>query len=535
MLMSWNGTAGYWQLNDWSAARVQDYMLVLYELIDRFGELQARGLVPSGISEATLYNAAAVAHAQAIGNGAIWESYFGGDNFPTGEVTQGWGLLDHGVNVAQAIKSAGTWWRQAANQSAALVNSTHVRIRRLDQYHGSPSGVVQADEHLAGYMPSHGTETCGVMEAAFSYEILGLHLGEGLFFDRAELVAYNAMPAAMTKDLWARNYLSQANEVNLKSVVEDPKIWLTDSPDAAVYGLETNFVCCSANNVQGFPRFAARMHGVSSATGGVAVLFWAPGSTTLALPKGGAATVSVTTDYPFGDDATVTVNAAQGTPVSLRIPGWADKATLSVNGGTPFPVGASAGTFYTLPQPSATSTYLVDFNPSIRVSTVWFNNASAVYRGALLYALQLGFNMTETAHYAFKSADYAILPTTAWNYALEMDPSDPGASMTFTQVSRPASPVPFNSSLWPVEITATARLLPSWVEFNNSAAPPPQSPVDCSSIPGGCGDAIKVRLIPYSSTSIRIAVIPWILPASSSSSSARPADAGNLKGGARRP
>jgi uncharacterized protein len=75
---------------------------------------------------------------------------------PQGQVTSNFGMLTHGVNVAQAIKTGGVWWRQFPN--ASLVDSSFERVRLLDAWHGSPSGVVQADEHLAGSMPSHGTE-----------------------------------------------------------------------------------------------------------------------------------------------------------------------------------------------------------------------------------------------------------------------------------------------------------------------------------------------------------------------------------------
>ena len=38
--------------------------------------------------------------------------------------------------------------------------SSFDRLELLDKYHGVPTGVFQADEHLAGTMPSQGTETC---------------------------------------------------------------------------------------------------------------------------------------------------------------------------------------------------------------------------------------------------------------------------------------------------------------------------------------------------------------------------------------
>jgi hypothetical protein len=239
---------GPYQINDWSAARAHDCVLTLHYLLDHFSELAAVGGVPEGVSEATLYNAAAVVHAQALGNGAVWEAWFSSPAFPRGAVTSNFGMLTHGVNVAQAIKTAGVWWRQQGANASALVDSTHQRLAVLGAFHGSPAGVVQADEHLAGPEPQRGTEMCGIVEAMYSFETLGDVLGDVEFFDRAERAAFNALPASATKDGSAHNYLSQANEVVAK--VSDPHVWATDGPYATVYGLSPNFVCCTANHPQ---------------------------------------------------------------------------------------------------------------------------------------------------------------------------------------------------------------------------------------------------------------------------------------------
>ena len=64
--------------------------------------------------------------------------------------------------------------------------------------HGTRSDS-QADEHYAGTMPSHGTETCTVVELMFSHNVIFETLGDAKFADRAEVVAYNALPGSMTK------------------------------------------------------------------------------------------------------------------------------------------------------------------------------------------------------------------------------------------------------------------------------------------------------------------------------------------------
>ena len=47
---------------------------------------------------------------------------------------------------------------------------------------------------------------------------------------------------------------------------------------------------------------------------------------------GGGAYASIVTDYPFDDVATVVVISPTSVPLYLRIPGWANNASINVNG-----------------------------------------------------------------------------------------------------------------------------------------------------------------------------------------------------------
>lgn len=220
--------------------------------------------------------------------------------------------------------------------------------------------------------PSRGIELCGVVEALhshdptwrrvrgpsvtrphthtqalYSYEAMYSVHGTLAFADRAERIAYNALPATWASptggDMWAHQYLQAVNEIN--AIKASPHVWQHDNAFSETYGLEPNFGCCTANFHQGWPKFANSLFH-SAPDGGVVVSMcaphvhvhvhgqhdrrcladrWAPAAAK--LPSG--ATVEVDTTYPFGDDATVTVRAAAGTPVYLRIPGWAVKATVN--------------------------------------------------------------------------------------------------------------------------------------------------------------------------------------------------------------
>lgn len=120
-------------------------------------------------------------------------------------------LYSHGVNNGQAIKAPSVWYRQSADPSdaAKAIKGTE----RLYQYHGLPHGVFGCDEHLAGNMPSRGTELCTVVETSFSIAEMHSILGEPQHADLVERIILNALPGEMTADFWAHQYLQQTNQV----------------------------------------------------------------------------------------------------------------------------------------------------------------------------------------------------------------------------------------------------------------------------------------------------------------------------------
>ena len=115
----------------------------------------------------------------------------------------------HGVNVAMALKTSALWSLvsgEAADRGAAP------RAGVLDRHHGQPNGMFSADEHHAGRDPSQGTELCAVVESLFRCSRSSPSTAVALA-DRIERLAYNAMPATMSADMWSHQYDQQANQV----------------------------------------------------------------------------------------------------------------------------------------------------------------------------------------------------------------------------------------------------------------------------------------------------------------------------------
>ena len=216
---------------EWTYYRTQDMQTSIMWLYDNYPQDRQQFLLD--LNE-LLYN-----------NSFDWVDYYQ-HRLPTTNVS-GWNMNDHGVNNGQALKSAAVQYRASHNQSD--VDSTYLRMHKMDKYHGQASGIFSCDECLAGLNPSRGTELCTVVEAMFSYGTIFSILGDTVFADKVEQIAFNALPATFTADMWAHQYLQQSNEVNAK-VQTDPW-WNSDSGTAVLYGLEPNMGgCCTSNHPQ---------------------------------------------------------------------------------------------------------------------------------------------------------------------------------------------------------------------------------------------------------------------------------------------
>src|ERR687894_461329 len=66
-------------------------------------------------------------------------------------------------------------------------------------------------------------------------------------------------------------------------------------------------------------------------------------------------------------------------------------------------------------------------------------------------------------------ADYAVHPTTPWNYALVLPGPERAIHGAFGVRESPVGPVPFAPESAPVTLTAKARRLPEWALDPNPA------------------------------------------------------------------
>eukprot|EP00911_Craspedida_sp_UC1_P000447 UC1_evm4s337 len=362
-------------------------------------------VMPLGASATTrvLINASALFQAK----GMNWYAYYhrtGAIKFPKGSV-EGWNTNDHGVNNAEgAMRWPAVAWRM--NNTRAAAEQMDVVLHMMDTYQGQVQSLFCADEVFCGRDPHRGTETCAVVEAMASLELSFMTFGTPALWDRVERLAFNAMPAAYTADMWTHVYVQQANSVFAGhtgpakgSSARDPSLrshkldarshahggspvaaaaldqqqQLGDTPSgedqsANFYGV-SHFPCCITNGPQGWPKFAQHTVQADVRKNAVVVASLIAASATMPLSVGGGARVSINSRYPFGDNATVTVTAAKPTTARIRIPVWATRATVNnkpAANGTFVDVACAGG--------GANTTISVALNPEVRIERGWGTN-----------------------------------------------------------------------------------------------------------------------------------------------------------------
>jgi len=416
-----------------------------------------------------------------------------------------WKWTKHVVNTGMAAKASALGWRLDQRPRDRAWSTKMIEF--LDRYHGQVTGMFAGDECLSGRSPLQGTELCAVVEFMYSLETLYSVFGNPVFGDRLERVAFNALPAALSPDGWSHQYDQQVNQA--QCTINPDHRWSTNSPESNLFGLEPNFGCCTSNMHQGWPKFVSHLW-MKTPDEGIAVAAYAPSRATFAS-RGVPVTIALDTDYPFRDTLTLTVSPARAArfPVVLRVPAWAEGATVRVGGGAA--QAMTPGTLHRLDQLWHGPTEVAIRFPMAAVVTERYNGAVAIERGPLVYALKIGETWTRVnaakPHRELPHGDFEVRPATPWNYGL-VAAGRSIAGLTFTE--QPVGPVPFSPEGAGMVATATAQRIPSWkldAGWAAEIAPPDAAWAD----PGRTittEPSEPVTLIPYGCTNIRITEFP---------------------------
>jgi DUF1680 family protein len=407
----------------------------------------------------------------------------------------------HGVNIAQGFREPAEYFQQS--KAPKFVNATESDYQIvIGEYGQAPGGMYGADENARpGYTgPRQAAETCSMAEMMLSGEMLTGITGDAIWADRTEDVAFNSLPAAMTPDLKGLHYLTAPNMVQLDRKSKAPM--LQNSGDMLSYN-PYQYRCCQHNVSHAWPYFAEHLW-MATPGNGLAAVLYSPSKVAAKVGGGDQVTIDESTEYPFDGVISLTISAKRPTqfPLTLRIPGWAQSAQLSINGRTENLPPVSRG-WITIDRSWRNGDRIRLELPMRTELRTWAKNANSVsiYRGPLAYSLKIGERWQEYNNDP-KWPAYEVFPTTPWNYALVVDPST-AASLPVTRATRTLDPQPFTPDHAPLSIQAKARRVPSWaLESNGLIQKVPQSPVSTSAA------VEQVTLIPMGCARLRVSAFP---------------------------
>ena len=357
----------------------------------------------------------------------------------------------------------------------------------LDKYNGTPTELFTGDECLAGLSPIHGTELCAVVEQMYSYELLYAYTGDKKWAERLEVIAFNALPATISDDMWAHQYVQLSNQIDCRRFPGKPP-FTTNSAESHVFGLEPNYGCCTANFNQGWPKLAlsAFMHS---------------GDTILsALPIPSVLTdhgvrISLSTDYPFNNSFVYDITADRPFTLKVRVPSFAEG--LTVDGGA---VALTDMLSFDIAPGKRTVSISYDATPHMISRPYGLNTVKC---GSLLFSLPIKYN-TKLLEYVkkdverkFPYCDYEHTPASDWNYGYCDSP--------LTLERRGVGDVPFSSEQPPLVVkTQTCHIdwgLEEGYETLCAKLPRSTTPLDAPA---------ETVLYPYGCTKLRMTELPIV-------------------------
>lgn len=414
----------------------------------------------------------------------------------------------HNVNLAQGFREPLEYWLLAGEQR--FHDATYRDYATvMDTYGQFAGGGFAGDENCRPTFgdPRQGFETCGIVEYMHSFEMLARFTADVAWVDRCEELAFNMLPAALDDRGRVCHYITSANSIQLDNQLKHGQ-FQNSFPMQAYKPAVHDYRCCPHNYGMGWPYFTEELW-LATSDWGVATSMYAASEARIRVGAGDNATdVSweEITDYPFDDTVTLRLTTPRTVtfPLYLRIPLWADDASVRVDG-HPVGVDAKPGSWARVEREWRGGEEVFLHLPMTTRVRTWSANHDAVSidRGPVTFSLDIG---EQTRRYAGTEdwPELEVLATSAWNYALVL-PTGKGAGQTLEVVDRSPAPStnPFTHEGAPVALRAPASRIPEWTADSEHVVGLLQQSPAATDQP-----VETVDLIPMGAARLRISTIP---------------------------
>jgi uncharacterized protein len=368
-----------------------------------------------------------------------------------------------------------------------------------------PHGVPVCDENSGPTGSLRGTETCNVSGYIWSQITLLRVGGQGLMADRVERAFFNAAPGVVSRDFKMHVYHQTPNRID------------ASLPGGTPYNYRSTQgpLCCTAALNRFLPNYLVHLW-MATYDNGLVAAHYGPCKVSALVADRVPLKIECKTDYPFNEVIDVAVEPARQArfPLSFRIPGWCNRAEISLNGSA-IEAAADASGFVRVERLwSPGDRVRLRFPMTVRVKIGHDNGAAdtpyaTVSYGPLLFVLPI--RDTTDAN----TPD----PAAKWNFALDLQGTSPDYGITLDRRPMPLkwgwqleSPlrlrVPVRSFGWK---PAVRRALPD-EPVGRDEASPFQPETIMTHLPAtavkGDGPAERIALVPYGCAKFRIAMFP---------------------------
>jgi hypothetical protein len=381
-------------------------------------------------------------------------------------------------------------------------------------------GVISSTEYLNGNGDSHAMhETCDISDFTWAAGYLFMITGDPKYGDWVENAVFNAGLGAVDEDFKGEQYFSCPNQVICDDHSNHARFY--KGADWMSYAPKKFLPCCAGNVHRFMPNFAARCWMKNQDE--LVAFTYVPSE--ISVHVGGKdVTVEEDTQYPFENTVRFKIRTQDSAAFTLvlRVPEWAVSSEISLNSER-LSVCAKDRIYKIYRSFKDGDEIVISFQDEIRL----IENAGgvSVKKGALLYALPVEENVVVNGLREMGNEDfphYSLYPASSWNYGISAE--DYGQAEFFKTEKEPMSE-PWRKACNTLRIELPVYELPEWklrtYSIVNRRLKPRENGVpvrgEFTFIPKvsdksakKIGKKVRVTLIPYAATRLRIAIFPKV-------------------------